>query len=297
MTESTLFAPAKINLALHITGRRDNGFHDLSSIMAFTDIGDEITIANDSNLSAHTLNIHGEFADHFTQEHAVFSGNLIGKAVDAMERHSASPVQDKWSIHLNKTLPIASGVGGGSADAAAVMRFLAERYHIDLSHDSVYQDILRIGSELPICLQSCSHRVEGIGEQLSPLQNLPHYHILLINPLKEVSTPRIFEMFREEGQFAPSLPTSPAQQDFSTWDKYLEGTQNNLTPMARALCPEIKAILDALQAVPDCCLARMSGSGATCFGLFHSANDAEAAEQQIRATLPPHYWIKRGQLI
>ena len=245
-------APAKLNLALHVTGRRADGYHLLDSLVCFADIGDRVTLTP----GPLSLTIDGPFAAGLAAE----ADNLCLRAARLAGGQAA--------LHLHKTLPVASGIGGGSADAAAVLRGLARMGH------PLPERAERLGADVPVCLMGLPARMQGIGERLTPLPALPPLHLVLVNPGLAVPTPAIFaQLDRRDG--AP-LPPIPAFLDAPALIGWLQGMRNDLQPPAIALAPVIAEVLQALDA-QGAQLARMSGSGATCFGLFPDAPRAAAA--------------------
>lgn len=272
------FAPAKINLALHVTGRRSDGYHLLDSLVVFLDVGDRVRAAPAPRLG---LRLQGPNAG------GIPSGddNLVMRAtrlVAGTGHHGAALV-------LEKHLPPASGIGGGSSDAAAAMRAVASLWQVPLPAPA---DVLLLGADVPACLHARPLRLRGIGERLDPLPALPDFALVLVNPRIETPTPAVFAALdRREN---PALPDPlPPLQDAATLAAFLQAQRNDLEAPARTLCPEISEILAALGARPGCLLARMSGSGATCFGLFADRAGAEAAARAL-ATERPRWWVSAG---
>lgn len=249
-------APAKLNLALHVTGRRADGFHLLNSLVCFAALGDRVEIAP----GAPMLRIKGPFADQLSDD----PDNLCLRAA-AMAGASVA-------IRLTKNLPVASGIGGGSADAAAVLRGLAR-----LGHD-LPPNPERLGADVPVCLMSAPTRMSGIGERLEPLPRLPALHLVLVNPGVAVPTPRIFaELTRRDNPPMPSIPSFADPDQLIAW---LRRTRNDLEAPALRAAPVIAEVLAALNHL-GAGFARMSGSGATCFGLYSDAAQAESAARSL----------------
>lgn len=260
------FAPAKINLSLHITGKRADGYHTLNSIIAFADIGDEIILEPAKEFS---FEVEGP-------KELENDNNLVVKAVHLMaEKYNRKP---DFKITLMKNLPIASGIGGGSADAAATLRAIKKHWNVN---DDLTDIAIKLGADVPVCLMNKSHYVTGIGEKLEPV-TIPPMHILLVNPGKACSTAEVFSKFP-----ATYKPEQPAPKNID-----LKKLENDLTAAACEIVPEIKDILKTLNDHSP--IARLSGSGATCFALFENAADAEKAAQKIQN---PNWWIKTGKLI
>lgn len=259
-------APAKINLALHVTGRRADGYHLLDSIVVFAAAGDRLGV---SLAPAPSLRVTGPFAA------AVPAGpeNLCLRAA-ALAGATAA-------VELEKRLPVASGIGGGSADAAAVLRALARQgVPLPLAPE-------RLGADVPVCLAGRPARMRGTGERLEPLPALPPLAMVLVNPGAPLSTPAVFAGLAHREN--PPLPELPGRLDGPAFLAWLRGCRNDLQAPAIALVPQIAEVLDALKA-RGAALARMSGSGATCFGLFLSAAEAEAAAAAL-ARARPGWWV------
>lgn len=257
-------ARAKVNLALHVVGRRADGYHLLDSLVAFADFGDVVTVEPAPSLS---LSITGPMAAGLSAG----PDNLVLKAAQML----GSPLGA--AITLEKRLPIASGIGGGSADAAATMQALGALWGCALPDAG---QVLALGADVPVCLAGQSCRMAGIGDQISPIA-LPPAHLVLVNPGVGLSTAAVFgALLRRDN---PPLPPAAPMPDAVALAAYLGHCRNDLEAPALSLVPQIGAVLAALQGQTGCLLARMSGSGATCFGLFASASAAEAAATDLRA--------------
>jgi 4-diphosphocytidyl-2-C-methyl-D-erythritol kinase len=263
-------APAKINLALHVTGQRADGYHFIDSLVTFTEFGDELTIA-ESETDA--LTIDGPFAAPLQGQDA--GKNLVIKARDAIRALASGRPCPAVSIHLTKNLPIASGLGGGSSDAAAALRGLNEHWGLSLSVDELSAAGLALGADVPMCLAGKPLRAQGIGEEITLLDAFPALDLVLVNPGVEVSTPAIFKMLGKKDNRPMSSKANLAS--FHAACEFLSAQHNDLQRPAMALAP---VIADCLAALEDngAMLLRMSGSGATCFGIFtNAANAARAA--------------------
>lgn len=275
-------APAKVNLALHVTGRRADGYHELESLVVFVDVGDEL-VARPARTDR--LTVDGPFAA------ATGSGdsNLVMRAVRAFRERWPGRLPDGLDIALTKNLPVAAGIGGGSADAAAMLRLLARLGEGEYPLTELRDLALSLGADVPACLLSQPCEVRGVGEILHPLRGFPATHLVLVNPLVPVVTADVFR--RLESRQNPPLPalpqplTRPAQ--LGLW---LAETRNDLEPAAIALVPAIGTLLRDMRTVDGCALARMSGSGGTVFGLFGSAAQAHQAAHDMRAR-HPGYWV------
>ncbi|GBR52147.1 4-diphosphocytidyl-2-C-methyl-D-erythritol kinase [Neokomagataea thailandica NBRC 106555] len=278
-------AHAKINLFLHVTGRRPDGYHLLDSLAVFTEVGDRLTaeLRTDGNC---TLSIHGPFGTGLSST----DDNLILKAAQLLKIHAKSSFGAH--ITLEKNLPVASGIGGGSADAAATLRLLSTLWNIP---KDLLKDIApKLGADVPVCLAQRATRMQGIGEVLKAVPAMPAGGIMLVNPGVAVSTPDIFRRFSANGgpksRTEPNLPCH--------WDgmehlvSVLDKTTNDLQPPATGLAPIINDTLQAISFSTDCLLSRMSGSGATCFGLFPTARSAQLAAQELQKQY--NWWVWGG---
>ncbi|MEM9812186.1 MAG: 4-(cytidine 5'-diphospho)-2-C-methyl-D-erythritol kinase [Pseudomonadota bacterium] len=268
-------APAKVNLSLHITGRRPDGYHVLDSLVVFAGVGDLIEAEPARTTS---LAVRGPFSDGLSNG----ADNLAAKAAELM---------GGGSVLLTKNLPVASGIGGGSADAAAVLRALQDTGRPLPSERAV----LTLGADVPVCLAGRPARMSGIGEVLNPVSPLPPAHLVLANAGPAVSTGAVFAgLRRHDNPPPPPLPsTIPDAAALADW---LKQTRNDLAPPAKALLPVIGAVEEALSTQPGCMLARMSGSGGTVFGLFAEARDALAAAEALRSAAPT-WWVAAAPLL
>lgn len=281
-------APAKVNLALHVTGQRADGYHDLESLVVFAGVSDELsaTPAEEDQLS-----IKGPFGASLTSGQS----NLVLKAVSAFRAQIPDAVGHGVHIELNKNLPVAAGIGGGSADAAAALRLMAR-----LSNQPIAPEILSmlaegLGADVPVCLLSQSCLVRGIGEVIAPFEHFPSCHLVLVNPLVPISTADIFKRMAERNN--SGLPPIPTQIDrISMLGLWLQETRNDLEGGAFELAPVIGEIVAKLQTTNGCAAARMSGSGATVFGLYGSSAEAHQAAHDIRDNWP-NFWVAAAPLI
>jgi 4-diphosphocytidyl-2-C-methyl-D-erythritol kinase len=265
-TALTELAPAKVNLALHVTGRRADGYHLLDSLVAFPRIGDRLEAEAAAGLS---LTIDGPFARGL----GAGADNLVLRAARLLRGESGPGA----ALRLTKSLPVASGIGGGSADAAAALRLLARLWDRPLPSRAAQAGL---GADVPACTRGRAARMRGIGDDLTPLA-LPPFWLLLVNPGVPVATPAVFAALACRDN--PPLPEPPGFADAEALAGWLGAQRNDLEAPAAALVPEIRAVLAAIAAQPGCRLARMSGSGATCFGLFVDAAPALAAAEALRA--------------
>lgn len=270
-----VLAPAKINLALHVTGRRADGYHLLDSLVAFAPAGDRLLL---TRAEAMRLKVTGPEGAGLPEG----PENLVWRAAAFLP--GAGPVQ----VVLDKRLPAASGIGGGSSDAAAMLRGLGALYDVAVSPDGLE----RLGADVPMCLDPVPARVRGIGEEITPVA-LPPLPALLVNPRVAVATPPVFAaLSRRDNPALPDLPHFAGVGDCIDW---LARQRNDLEAAAISIAPVIGEVRDLLAALPGCRLARMSGSGATCFALFETLAEAEAAHARL-AALRPGWWMASGAL-
>lgn len=279
-------ARAKINLALHVTGQREDGYHLLESLVTFADFGDEVLVRPASKDS---FEISGQFAGELRAE----ADNLVTRARNQLRDlalrcgQSARPVE----IILTKNLPLASGIGGGSADAAATLRGLMRFWKLDLRKDQLSAIALSLGADVPMCMSSRPLIAKGVGEDIEDVAHLPSFFILLANPLLPVSTPQIFKLLTNKHNPPLALPGSVK----TDWFSYLNTLRNDLQPPAQALLPEISHCL-ALLSSTAAALSRMSGSGASCFGLYKTAADAQHAAALLKQE-KPEWYVQAGRTI
>lgn len=273
-------APAKVNLALHITGQRADGYHLLDTLVVFTEAGDRVTV---EPADTDTFTISGPFGAGLDTG----PDNLVIRARDRMRELTAGSIPPTpVAIHLEKNLPVASGIGGGSSDAAATMRALCSLWGILPDTEDLDAIGLKLGADVPMCLWAHTLVARGIGEEIAPAR-LPSLPMVLVNPGVAISTPAAFRALQRKDN--PPLPPVPDDASFEEIVEWLAGwTRNDLEPPARSLAPEVGETLDALRDA-GAALARMSGSGATCFGLFPSESEAEAAAARLAAAHPAWY--------
>ena len=274
---ATDFAPAKINLCLHVTGRRADGYHLLDSLVVFAGVGDRVSATLEGPPS---LTVEGPMAAGLSGE----GNNLVLRAARAIGVSAR--------IVLEKHLPVSSGIGGGSADAAATLRLLARLSGRPLPDAAA---VLALGADVPVCLAGRPVRMTGIGEGLAPLPPLPEAWLVLANPGVAVSTPAIFRALARADN-APLARDLPRLRTPAELAAFLTMQRNDLEPPAVTLEPVIGRVKAALTAQAGCLMARMSGSGATCFGLFADPLSANAAARAIRAA-EPGWWVADAPLL
>jgi len=274
-----MLARAKVNLYLHVTGKRADGYHLLDSLIVFADTGDEISLAPADKLS---LTIDGPFAEGL----GAGPDNLVLRAAQALQEVCGA--RRGAVIRLTKNLPVASGIGGGSADAAATLSGLCGLWDVAPGRAALHAIAARLGADVPVCLDGVASFVGGIGEELAPARGLPPAWLLLANPKIATPTPAVFKA--RHGPFSNAARWRDPPRDFAAFAARLQSTANDLTEAAISVTPAIRDVLVALAALPGCVLARLSGSGATCFGLFADEAGARAAENRLRAQ-EPGWWV------
>ena len=271
-------APAKINLYLHVVGRRANGFHELESLIVFMEEFDILTLTPAKELG---LEIAGTFAPGLSNG----DDNLVLRAARALGE--VVGLEPKVHIRLQKHLPIAAGLGSGSADAAATLRGLAKLWNIDTNKVDLREVGLELGTDIPACLVSDTVHVGGVGERLEAGPKLPNAGLVLVNPGITLATPAVFQARR--GGFSPASPLIKVPRNLAHFVAMLEDRSNDLTEPALRLVPVIREVLTALEKAPGCRLARLSGSGATCFGIF---DDPDAAIAAARTIETEGWWVR-----
>lgn len=282
-------APAKINLTLHVVRRREDGYHDLESLVAFTGAGDALSLTPASALS---LRCEGATAAQAGEG----DDNLVLKA--ARHLQALAPQITTGAFHLVKNLPVAAGLGGGSSDAAAALRLLARANGLALDDPRIIEAAAMSGSDVPVCLEKRARMMSGRGERLGPALRLPACYIVLVNPGAAVATPRIFARLNlkpgEETGFRAHPPVAD-DLDFDALIALLKRCRNDLEDAASVEAPVIGHVLSVLSAARSCKLARMTGSGATCFGLFPTRLAASRAARVIKRD-HPSWWVKAAAL-
>ena len=264
------FAPAKVNLTLHVTGQRGDGYHLLDSLVVFAGVGDDIEVSPSDSLS---LAVDGPEAQALTGE------NLVLKAARLLDPARGA------AIRLTKRLPVASGIGGGSSDAAATLRALSQLWNVPLP-----TEVLPLGADVPACLDPHPVRMRGVGERLDGVPGLPPLDILLVNPRVPVPTPEVFRrLARRDNPPMTDLPRWTDARSFAAW---LAAQRNDLLEPALSIAPEIGRVLDALRDTNGL-FAGMSGSGATCFALYPRGQEAARAQ----AAMPGHWWSGWGKML
>lgn len=285
-------APAKINLTLHVTGRRADGYHLLDSLVVFVDLGDRIVVVPDDGLS---LRVVGPRATGVPAD----DGNLMLRAARLLAAGAGATLGGDLgagadlgaALTLEKRLPMAAGIGGGSSDAAAALRLLSRLWGLPMPDTRA---LMALGADLPVCAAARPARMRGLGERLDPAPALPPVWLVLANPGIALATPAVFGALTgpENAPMPETLPDFPDAAALAAW---LRGQRNDLEPAAIAICPAVAQVSAALAAQPGCLLARMSGSGATCFGVFAGPAAAQAAAAALRAA-HPDWWVEAAGL-
>jgi len=284
-------APAKVNLDLLVTGRRADGYHELDSLVVFAPFGDRVSVAAAASLD---FAAHGPFADRLPAAEAT----SVVKAARRLARRF--PEAAGSALRLEKTLPVAAGIGGGSSDAAAALRGLVRLHRLPIAAFDLREMGLELGADVPVCLYARTARMRGIGERLDPVRGLPPLPLLLVNPGVAVATGAVFAARAAAADAAadagdapakrPPLPARPSPLRFLHW---LEASANDLEAAACTLAPAVAETLELIRRQPGLGLARMSGSGPTCYGLFASERLAHEAARAIR-TARPGWWTAAG---
>jgi 4-diphosphocytidyl-2-C-methyl-D-erythritol kinase len=275
-----MLARAKINLYLHVLGRRPDGYHLLDSLVVFAETGDEVTVAPSTDLS---LTITGPFAGKLAAD----DDNLVLRAARGLR--ALGGVSAGAAITLTKNLPVASGIGGGSADAAATLDALMALWKIAPDRAALERLALSLGADVPVCLAGKASFMGGIGEEIVPVAALPAAHLLLVNPGIATPTPAVFKA--RQGGFSPTGRWTEPLQDARALALALQACGNDLTEAAITVTPPIRDVLAAIAATAGCLLARLSGSGATCFGLYVDAKEARAARDAVLAKNPTWWTV------
>ena len=271
-------ARAKVNLALHVLGRRPDGYHDIDTLVAFAETADEISA--EKRLGDFALTIDGPFSDALAAEP---DRNLVMRAAKALG--AAAGGRRDFQLRLTKNVPVAAGLGGGSADAAATLRLLGREWRFA----ALEPIAARLGADVPMCLESRPLRATGKGEKLAAVAGLPDLPLVLAYPGVPISTAEVFA--GHSGVFDPAMPALPGRfETVADVTRWLRRTRNSLEDVARLKEPVIAGVLQALAAAPGAMMSRMSGSGSTCFGIFPFPEAAEHAARMIQAA-EPDWWV------
>ncbi len=280
-TSFTAFAPAKINLALHVTRRRSDGYHDIDTLVMFAKAGDRLVAEPDVELS---LEVSGRFSGQVPQDRE----NLVFVAAKALR--DQTQIKSGARLSLIKELPVGAGIGGGSSDAAAVLAVLNRMWDTGLDIRELIDIGARLGADIPMCLQAETLRAEGTGDVLHCMPGLPSVPLVIVWPARSVPTGTVFQTLTSFNN--PPLPYLEIGKVRSVSDlvDFLAETRNDLADAACALEHSIGDVLRAVQARPGCLISRMSGSGSACFGIFPTLAQAETAALTI-ADEKPDWWV------
>jgi 4-diphosphocytidyl-2-C-methyl-D-erythritol kinase len=278
-------APAKVNLSLHVLGRRSDGYHLIDSLIVFAGVGDHVEAQPDETLR---LEVTGGFAPGVPRAPA----NLVWRAAVLLAEVAGVPAAAR--LVLNKQLPVAAGLGGGSADAAATLIALSRLWGLALDAETLAGLAVGLGADVPVCLYGRPAFAGGIGEELQASPPLPPVWLLLVNPGIGLATATVFQARR--GAYSTARRWSQPLARAEDLAERLAECRNDLEPAARRLCPAIDEVLAALSASHGCLLARMSGSGASCFGLYAEAGAAQAAAAELAAAKPA-WWLRVAPLL
>ena len=280
-------APAKINLYLHVLGRRPDGYHDIDSLIVFADVFDEIEVSLSNRVG---LKLQGPFAHDL--ETADWGGNLVILAARALAEISGMNMS--VALTLRKNLPIAAGIGGGSSDAAATLKALCCLWDLAIPENELHAIAEGLGADVPACLDQASVFVGGVGEDLRPAPDLPAAWLVLVNPGVPLVTAEVFRQLDPPGSVAARFDDAP--RDIYAMATTLAARSNDLESVAIGMVPQIADVIDAFEKCEECLLARMSGSGATCFGLFADEAAARSAALGISEGYSS-WWVKAGRML
>jgi len=283
------FAPAKVNLFLHVGAPGEGGYHPISSLMAFADVGDEVALFE---AEVPALHARGPFGGAMGRS----QDNLAMKALQAFIVEARRPIPPIGVI-LDKRLPVAAGLGGGSSDAGAVLRLLREACAPDMDDARLEAVAAGLGADGAACLWGRPTFAQGRGERLTPAPGLPAVDAVLVNPGVASPTAEVYARFDALGRFGDvALPAAPeAFENVRELAAWLGGQRNDLEAAAIATAPQVGAVLETLAEEPECLLARVSGSGGTCFALCDDDIAAETLAERLEA-LAPGWWVRRCRL-
>ena len=278
-----LNAKAKINLALHITAKLDNCYHQLETIVTFADFGDKISL---EPCETTKLKIKGEFAEKLGE-----NNNIILDVVKRLEKHNVNDLGAE--ITLYKSVPVAAGMGGGSSNAATTLLGLNELWGLKLQKDEIMRIAKELGADVPMCIIEKPLLAKGIGDEIQEMPNMPKLHIVMVNPNVELKSKIVFDKLQKtDNEPLPELPTNDNTKE---WIEWLQMCRNDMQDTAMQLVPEIGTCINVLEK-NGAELARMTGAGASVFGLYTSEQSAQNAEKEIKIKYP-NWWTKCGKTI
>jgi len=272
-------APAKINLFLHVTGKRPDNYHLINSIFAFSEFGDKIKICESQK---DELLITGEFSNQIEDS----LDNLVFKTADIIREQYN--IEKPIKIHLEKNIPVGAGMGGGSSDAASTAKLLRKLWNLDIADSELASLLLPIGADIPPCVHGKLSFISGIGEEIHSLALDNKLSILLVNPMIHITTADIFKMGIEN--YSTNIEISDIPKTEKELILWLQNKNNDLENNAIDLFPEVGNLINEISNLDNCMLARMSGSGSTCFGIFNNIDDAKNAANVIK-DIYPDYWV------
>ena len=274
MTINSFKARAKINLFLHVTAKRPDDYHLIESMMVFAEnIYDEISLS-----SKNQTNITGKFASKIS------SSNIIDKIINLLPELRAKPYYS-----IVKNIPVAAGMGGGSADAAAALKLLQQKFALNLSDENIQQICRQVGADVYPCYYNQACYASGIGDEIELIEDFPDLHVVVVNPLIEIETRSIFQEV-SANDFSNNIIPRPKIFSFNQLVEFLYQQHNGLQQTAIRKVPEIATIIEVLKQQAGCMIARMSGSGASCFGIFNNKQDSLNAEKFIKKNYP-NWWV------
>jgi 4-diphosphocytidyl-2-C-methyl-D-erythritol kinase len=280
-------APAKVNLTLRVIGRRPDGYHTLESLVVFAGIADRLTLVPGGPVELAVRGRNAAAAGPIANNLVLRAARALAAEIDGLEL---------GRFTLTKHLPAAAGIGGGSSDAAAALRLLARANRIKLTDPRLLRAARAVGADVPVCVDPRPRLMRGVGEILSKPLAVPKFAAVLVNPGVAVATKDVFAaLHRSTRKPQPAAQARGISRDRKAFLAYLARRANDLESAAVAMAPAIAKVLTALRKSPGCKLARMSGSGATCFGLFGSARSAAAAARAIAAA-QPRWWVSASRL-
>jgi len=281
-------APAKINLSLHVVGQTAQGYHQLEGLTVFTKLCDELSVREGKT---DRLAMTGPFAKALVGE----KSNIILRAFELFRRRWPSSLPDGLEITLEKMLPVAAGIGGGSADAAAALRIASRMSGQEIATSELAELALELGADVPMCLFSRTCTISGVGEQIQNIDPFPKLQLVLSNPGVAVPTGQVFRQLKSKDN--SSMPALPMHVEHSAaLALWLQDTRNDLEGPAIEIVPQIAELTSEMAQLPGCILSRMSGSGGTVFGVFGAEKQAMSAAQQMHQ-LFPNYWVAQSPII
>lgn len=278
----TIIAPAKLNLFLHVIGKDHHSYHLLQSLVTFADFGDVITLTPSDKYS---IDVKGESSSNIS-----YQDNLVTKAIQGLEELTG----DKFNFHitLEKNIPSGAGLGGGSSDAAAVVKALLDIKNITLDNQTLLPFLTTLGADVPICFAQKTSFVEGIGEKITPVKTNEALYAVLVHPKQHSDTAEIFKSFKQN--FSNPVDINE-KQNITNMLSFIKNKKNDLTDAAVSNTLAINGVLTVLQSQSDCVLTRMTGSGSCCFGLFPNNETAQKSAEEIQLE-HPEWWVKKTTL-